>query len=120
MVLCIVPDATEEVVRNAKPNEKVIDYRTFNSVEIHPFIATTPWDGVKVVVGRGIVDGYLKQVVTLTNQVTVIYKKGTEVTYEIIKRLQELLPNNAPVLRKMFLQKQDIVPYLMSVGVIIE
>lgn len=116
MVLAIIPELKSEIVRDAPSNIKLIDYKAFNSPEIHPFIATNKWDRVDVVLGKGIQSGYLKQVLTKCNIIHAIIPSDLEIDFEIVSRLSEIYPEAAAKLRKAYMQKEDIKPILIEEG----
>ena len=120
MILSIVPELTDEVVLNSPHNVKVIDYKAFNSLEIHPFIATHLWERVDIVLGKGIKSSYITQVLTRCNIVSAIIPNGLNIDYEIVARLSEIYPNIASELRRLYIQKKDIKSLLLREGVTFE
>lgn len=120
MILCVVPEITDMVVRSAPTNVKLLDYKSFNSVEVHPFIATNTWDRIEVVVGKGIISGYIKQVLSVGNVVVARIPKDFKIDFETVSRISEIYPNVAAKIRKAYLQKQDIIPILKEEGAVIE
>lgn len=117
MILSIVPELTDEVILNAPTNVKVLDYHSFNSLEVHPFIAVNSWDKVEIVLSKGIKSGYIKQLLKKDNIITAIIKKDTVIDFEIISRLGEIYPESFAALKKAFMKKEDIKPILSKEGV---
>ena len=117
MILSIVPVVTDELARTVPADVKLIDYHAFNSLEIHPFIATHPWDRVEVVISKGIKANYIKQVLTRCNIVSAKIPEGTALDYEIISRLCEVYPHIAVELKKAYMSKQDVKAILVREGV---
>lgn len=117
MILSIVPVVTDEIARTAPPNVKLIDYQSFNSLEIHPFIATHLWERVEVVVTKGIRASYIKQVLTKCNIVSAKIPEGTELDYEVISRLCEIYPHISSELKKAFMSKKGVRDILLREGV---
>lgn len=117
MILAIVPDIASERVLNSPPNVKLIDYNTFNTLEIHPFIATNEWEYIEITVGKGIHSGYIKQILTKGNVLKAIIPKDTELDYEILSRLMEIYPLVSTELRTAYMQKKDVKEILLREGV---
>lgn len=120
MILKIVPDLDSSRVLSTPPNVKLLDYKSFNMLEVHPFIASNNWEEIQVVIGKGIISGYLKEVITRSNVVKAIIPQNTELTFELVSRLMELYPGIANKLRVYSMSKKDVTPLLKEVGVIFE
>lgn len=120
MILSIVPEMTTECILSSPPDVKVIDYRTFNTLEIHPFISTNNWDHIEIVLGKGIHSGYIKQVITKCSIIKAIIPKGLELDLEIISRLMEIKPVAAAEIRSAYMKKKDIKDILLREGVVFE
>lgn len=120
MILSIVPEMTEDIVKDCGPNKKLMDYKMFNDIECHPFIATHNWELVEVVIDKGIMAGYLRQVISCTQNIRVIIPKSTSIDFYAISRLIELYPDMAATLRAAYVQKKDVTGILKERGVIIE
>lgn len=120
MILAIVPDSSSTYIKSCPPNVKAIDYRTFNSLEIHPFIATNKWERVEITLGKGIRGGYIKQVLAKGNVLKAIIPKGLELDLEISLRLVEILPMISSEIRRASMKKEDLRSILEREGVIFE
>lgn len=120
MILSIVPVLTEEIAKNGPANVKYIDYRTFNDIHIHPFISTNTWECIEVTVAKGIVPGYIKQVLTRVNNVVARIPKDTEFNFTIISLLMEIYPSIGNELRKRFMGRIDSMDILKEAGAIFE
>lgn len=120
MILAIVPESSSTYITSCPPNVKAIDYRTFNSLEIHPFIATNQWERVDITLGKGIRSGYIKQVLSKNNILRATIPKDLELDLEIISRVTEILPMVASEIRKAFMSKQGLREILLREGVIFE
>lgn len=118
MKLLIVPELTEDSLINANPDEKVIDYKMFNSLEFHPFIATNTWDKVIIKLKQGLMSGYIKQLLSKNNVIEIILDNNTEIDYDLINKLIEVFPNKCTDIRRLYMSKKDIIPLLKEVGVI--
>lgn len=120
MILSIVPEVTDAILRDCPPSTKVISYKTFNDLSIHPFIATHSWDSIEVVIGKGMLGGYLKQVLTKCNVINAHIPKDLVLDYEAVSRLIEIYPTVAAELRSTFMAKEDMIPILKKVGVVFD
>ena len=116
MILNIIPEFNDKDILNSLPNVKLIDYKTFNTLEIHPFIATNNWEKINIVVNKGIMSGYIKQVLTKCNIISAIIPKDLVFDYEIVLRLIEIYPNISYELRSAYMKRQDIKEVLVKVG----
>jgi hypothetical protein len=120
MILSIVPEVTDKYARECPPNVKAIDFNTFNTIEIHPFIATQPWEKIEIVMGKGIRGGYIKQVLTKCNIIKIKIPKDLELDFEILSRLMEVFTTSSSELRSAFMKKQGVREILLREGVIFE
>lgn len=120
MILAIVPESSSTYIQSSPPNVKVIDYRTFNSLEIHPFIATNKWDRIEITLGKGIRSGYIKQVLAKENVLKAIIPKDLVLDYDIVSRLMEIYPMVSSEIRSSFMKKQGLREILLREGVIFE
>lgn len=120
MILSIVPEVTDEYALNCPTNVKAIDYRTFNTLEIHPFIATNTWEQIEIVIGKGMISGYIKQVLTRCSIIVARIPKDLVIDFEIISRLMEIYPNSASELRGAYMKKQSIKDILLREGAVYE
>lgn len=120
MILAIVPESSSTYIKECPPNVKAIDYRTFNSLEVHPFIATNVWERVEITLGKGIRGGFIKQVLTKGNVVKAIIPKDLELDFEIVSRLMEIFPMIASELRRAYMKKEVIKEILLREGAIFE
>lgn len=120
MILHIVPEITDDVIKGNDVNIKLMDYNTFNLVEVHPFIVTTTWEKIIITLQKGIKAGFLSQVIKLKAPIQIIIKNETTIDYELIMRLGELLHDKSIHLRKLYSTKDNIKSFLQQEGVIFE
>lgn len=120
MILAIVPESSSTYIKECPPNVKAIDYRTFNSLEIHPFIATNKWERIEITLGKGIRSGYIKQVLSRGNVLKAIIPKDLDLDFEVISRLTEILPMVASEIRRASMKKEGLREILLREGVIFE
>lgn len=120
MILSIVPELSSDVILSAPSDVKVIDYRMFNSLEIHPFIANYVWEYIEITLSRGIRAGYIKQLLVKSNILKARIPSSVNIDFEIVSRLMEIFPNSAARLRKAYLYKEDIKSILLEEGVTFE
>lgn len=119
MILRIVPELTEDRIANAGSNVKLLDYKSFNDITIHPFIATREWERVEVELAKGIRGGFLKEVITRINVVKVILCEGVEIDFEIVSRLTEMFPSMSGHLKKAYMQNEDVISLLKEGDVLV-
>lgn len=120
MILSIIPEFKDEIILNSPPNVKLMDYKMFNTIEVHPFIATNNWDRIDITLGKGIQGGYIKQVLTKCNVVKVTIPKDFVFDYESVMRLTEIYTNIASEIRSHYMKKQDMKELLTEVGATFE
>lgn len=122
MILSIVPVLTDELILSCGPDVKLIDYKMFNDIAVHPFIATNKWDSIFIIIAKGIRGGYIKQLLTRCNIVNVKISLSdcTSNDFEIIQRLMEVYPDSASLLRSSFMKKNDISGILKKEGATID
>ena len=120
MILYIVPELSTDVVVNCPVNYKVIDYKVFNDLCIHPFIATNIWDKVVIKLDKGIKTGFIKQVLLKDNIVEIHISNNTEIDFEIVSRVCEVLKDKVALIKKTFMSKGDVKSILIEEGVIFD
>ena len=121
MNLLIVPTLEDEIVKNAPSDVKVIDYRSFNDISMHPWIATTNWDCIEIVLGKGIIGGYIKQVLTVHHKIkAIILDEEILKEFDAVCMLMEIYPNIAVELRKAYMVDRNTVRDVLERNGILE